>query len=130
MPNGPSPSPRNRRTYLFFTIITVLVAVVVLLATVAVQPPKEKVTTVATDAYVFKDPSFSFQFLRALTAMSYGGADFGECVETAKRITEGDMESWCREWTATAERIKGMGDDALAAGHDVSSAECYMRAAT
>jgi alpha-beta hydrolase superfamily lysophospholipase len=109
-------------------IIAVLTIGLLILAAV---PPKtvEKTVTVASDSYIFKDQSFSFQFLRTLSAAVYGGADFGECIETAKRIREGDMASWCAEWTATADRIKGMGDAALAEGHEASAAECYLRAA-
>ncbi len=119
----------SRTTYLFTAIVAVLVVAVLVLAVFAAQPPKEKNTTVPTDAYVFQDQSFSFQFLRALSASVYGGADFGECIETAKLIKEGDFESWTKEWTATAERIKGLGDKALADGHNASAAECYLRAA-
>ena len=83
----------------------------------------------AIEAYMFKDESFSFQFLRALSASLYGGADFGECVETAKLIEEGDFKSWTAQWTKTAERIKGLGDKALSDGHGASASECYLRAA-
>ena len=81
-----------------------------------------------TEPYIFKDESFSFQFLRALGASVYGAADFGECIETARRIKEGDFKSWTSEWTRTAERIRALGDKALANGHEISASECYLRA--
>ncbi|HHT75543.1 MAG TPA: alpha/beta fold hydrolase [Euryarchaeota archaeon] len=112
------------------SIMTVLVAATLILAAFALQPPKERVVIVNTDGYVFKDPSFSFQFMRTMGCSVYGGADIGECVQTAQRIVERDFESWCREWTATAERVKKMGDEALARGHNISAAESYLRAST
>jgi alpha-beta hydrolase superfamily lysophospholipase len=109
--------------------VVILIAAMLVLSAFVIQPVKSEVRTVQTDAYVFKDQSFSFQFLRTLSAMSYGGADFGECLETAKRIKEGDFESWTNEWTSTAERIKAMGDAEVASYHNASAAECYLRAA-
>jgi hypothetical protein len=50
---------------------------------------------------MFEDDYFDGFALRALTPALYGGADFGECFTTAKRITSGDVDSWHREWTAT-----------------------------
>ena len=87
--------------------MAVLVVAVVLLAAFPLKTTETRTNTVAIDAYVFQDPSFQFQFLRALSATTYGGADFGECIGTAKLIREGDFESWCTEWTATAQRISG-----------------------
>ena len=46
----------------------------------------------------FKDESFAFEFVRNLGFMYYGGSDLGEMIATAGRITEGDFESWFREW--------------------------------
>jgi len=43
---------------------------------------------------VFSDPELAFQLTRALGATAYGGADIGECLSTAERITEGDVNSW------------------------------------
>src|SRR5262249_54546440 len=54
---------------------------------------------------LFDDPLFDGQFLRILGHIYYGGADIGECILTARRITPGDFDSWHREWVATAERI-------------------------
>ena len=79
---------------------------------------------------VFSDPELEFQLIRALGDTAYGGADIGECLSTAERITEGDVNSWYEEWYATAERIRGAAEDSLAAGHTVSAREAYLRAAT
>ncbi|WP_214324266.1 alpha/beta hydrolase family protein [Nonomuraea sediminis] len=54
-----------------------------------------------------KDPSFWYETLRSFGHIAYGGADFGEVVTTAQRITEGDYDSWHDEWLATADRVAG-----------------------
>ncbi len=56
----------------------------------------------------FKDQTFSFELLRAIGYAPYGGADLGECLATAARIKEGDLESWHAEWLRTAERIRAI----------------------
>ena len=40
------------------------------------------------------DQQFWYETLRALGHTAYGGADFGEVVTTAQRITAGDCGSW------------------------------------
>jgi pimeloyl-ACP methyl ester carboxylesterase len=76
----------------------------------------------------FQDPTFSFEFLRMVSTATGGGSDINECFQTASRITEGDVESWHREWNRTAERIHGIADDCRARGHRVSAREAYLRA--
>ncbi|MEU8362878.1 hypothetical protein AB0C27_43365 [Nonomuraea sp. NPDC048882] len=41
-----------------------------------------------------KDITFWYETLRSFGHIAYGGADFGEVVTTAQRITEGDYDSW------------------------------------
>ena len=77
----------------------------------------------------FSDPQFDYQLLRLLGEATDGGADIGECLTTAQRITEGDFESWYAEWLATARRLHTQADAALKAGHNVSARETYLRAA-
>ncbi|MET9842501.1 hypothetical protein ABZZ01_32700, partial [Streptomyces virginiae] len=60
---------------------------------------------------------FWYETLRSMSHIAYGGADFGEVVSTGERITEGDYDSWFVEWTATADRVSGEAEKALAAGH-------------
>ncbi len=55
----------------------------------------------------FEDESFSFELLRTMGYAAYGGADIGECLETAGRVKEGDFLSWYDEWTLTAHRLQG-----------------------
>ena len=74
------------------------------------------------------DESFSFETLRAVGYTAYGGADIGEVITTAERITPGDTESWYREWRALADRIAGIADACAVAGHAVSASSAYLRA--
>jgi pimeloyl-ACP methyl ester carboxylesterase len=79
---------------------------------------------------LFKDDLFDAQLLRALNAAYYGGADIGECITTARTITEGSAESWYRAWMECGERINAAGEASLAAGHLVSAREAFLRAST
>ena len=58
------------------------------------------------DGYVFKDPSFSFQFMRTMGCSVYGGADIGECADRS-RIVERDFEAGAGMDTASASRRWG-----------------------
>ena len=79
---------------------------------------------------LFDDPLFQMFAERALATMTGGGAEYGECAATAARITDGDVDSWHREWTATADTVEGWADTSASRGHRVSAREAYLRAAT
>ena len=74
--------------------------------------------------------SFWFETHRVLGHIAYGGADFGETVSTAQRITSGDYDSWYDEWIATAQRVEQEARSQLSAGHRVSAHDGLLRAAT
>lgn len=78
--------------------------------------------------FLFKNASFSFEAVRAAGFATYGGADLGEVLVTARRVKNGDEAGWHREWKATAERVRGIGERALAEGHRVSAREAFLRA--
>lgn len=78
--------------------------------------------------FLFDDPSFSFETLRAIGYAAYGGADIGEMVSTAGRIPEGDESAWYTEWKALADRVEEAADASAASGHAVSARESYLRA--
>ena len=67
---------------------------------------------------VFEDQAFSYELLRAIGYAAYDGADIGECLLTAKKITENDFDSWWTEWDATARRIEGIALECLAKSHN------------
>jgi dienelactone hydrolase len=77
---------------------------------------------------VFADDTFSFELLRTIGHAPYGAADIGECLATASRIDDGDVDSWHREWLRTADRACGGADTSAAGGHAVSARGAYLRA--
>lgn len=77
----------------------------------------------------FTDELFDAQLVRALAYTAHRGADLGECLETAARITKVDPSLWYDEWLATAERIERLGEASLAAGHRASARDAWLRAA-
>jgi pimeloyl-ACP methyl ester carboxylesterase len=74
------------------------------------------------------DAFFDEQAMRTLAHTQFGGADFGECIVTMRRVPPGDATAWHREWTATADRVAAIGDACATAGHTVSAREAYLRA--
>jgi pimeloyl-ACP methyl ester carboxylesterase len=77
---------------------------------------------------VFRDPEFNFQFLRTIGFAPTGGADINECLDTASRIEDGDIESWYREWNQTASRLEISAEEFIDQGHKISAREAYLRA--
>jgi hypothetical protein len=71
--------------------------------------------------FLFEDDTFSFETLRTAGFANYFGADLGEVLATATRITDGDDASWHREWAATAARVAELGERSLAAGHRITA---------
>lgn len=91
-------------------------------------PPDAKAGETGRSRVVFKDETYDFELRRALGYAVSGGADINECLYTARRIKEGDDESWYAEWRATADRVRDIGEKSLAAGHKVSAREAFLRA--
>ena len=77
---------------------------------------------------IFKDKSFIFEFIRTIGYSYEGGADIGECVSTARRIKDGDMQSWYDEWLKTANRVYDLAKGFEKKGNTVSAREAYLRA--
>jgi alpha-beta hydrolase superfamily lysophospholipase len=77
-----------------------------------------------------KDELLDAQILRAVGAAMYGGADVGECLATAGRIHGTDLDSWHREWQATAEAVAGLAESEAAAGRRESARGAYLRASS
>ena len=77
---------------------------------------------------IFADDTFHFEWLRTVGHAPYGAADIAECLATASRITNADMESWHREWFATAERVRAGAEQSEAGGHQVSARLAWLRA--
>ena len=73
-------------------------------------------------------PDFDGQLGRSLTAATRGSADLGEVFAVAERIVAGDVDSWAREWVATAESVHAEADRAQEAGDLVDARRGYLRA--
>jgi hypothetical protein len=71
---------------------------------------------------------FNYEFIRGASTESVGAAEFGECMETMHRIKNNDFESWIREWRATAERVHGFAESALAAGDRQAARIAFFKA--
>ncbi|HTU84183.1 MAG TPA: prolyl oligopeptidase family serine peptidase [Solirubrobacteraceae bacterium] len=78
----------------------------------------------------FQDSEFQFGFERALGASYRQAADVGEVLATAERITDGDGDSWLREWTATAGAAWASAVRARESGRRMSALAHFRRAAT
>ncbi len=75
-----------------------------------------------------KDDLFDAQFVRALAYAEQGGAELGECLGTASRITKTDGDLWYEQWSHTAGRVRGIAETASAAGDMVRARGAYFRA--
>jgi pimeloyl-ACP methyl ester carboxylesterase len=76
----------------------------------------------------FDDELYDAQLVRALAYTAHRGADLGECLATAARITRVDGELWHAEWRATAERAEQMAAESQAAGRRISARDAWLRA--
>lgn len=95
-----------------------LLVIALLLALPALGQPRD----------FFQDEAFNFEFTRAIGLAPYKGADIQECLQAARKVKEGDFESWYSAWFELAERIRQLGDRAAADGHAVSAREAWLRA--
>jgi hypothetical protein len=78
----------------------------------------------------FDHEQFNFEFQCALGGVHYGAGDVGELLSTADRVVDGDADSWCQEWIATAQRLATVAEGCASSGHQVSARAAYLRAAT
>jgi pimeloyl-ACP methyl ester carboxylesterase len=77
---------------------------------------------------VLHDELFDAQFVRALAYARSGGAELGECLETARRITRTDPELWYSEWLATAQRAEQAAVASTLAGDRAGARGASLRA--
>jgi dipeptidyl aminopeptidase/acylaminoacyl peptidase len=76
-----------------------------------------------------KNELFEAQLLRALGYAPYGGADAGECLAAAGRISGSDLDSWHDAWSAVATRLSAQARASAAAGEHASARSGFFRAA-
>jgi pimeloyl-ACP methyl ester carboxylesterase len=60
----------------------------------------------------------------------YAGSERGECMETAARIQNGNIDSWQREWGALAAQVEAEADAVLKNGDSAAARGAYLRAST
>ncbi|UZP45242.1 hypothetical protein NXS19_013054 [Fusarium pseudograminearum] len=78
---------------------------------------------------VFPSDFFNFEFLRLLGTVPFQGAEVGECLSTASRITDGDPESWFKAWREQAEKAQALAEEAAAVGDKTGACWGYIRSA-
>lgn len=66
--------------------------------------------------------------IRLIGQSSSGGSEWSECYHAARRIREGNLEDWYREWTGLGDAVKRSAAEAEQAGHPVTSRRNYLRA--
>jgi hypothetical protein len=79
---------------------------------------------------LLKDELLDAQLVRAVGTAGSGGADLGECLATARRIDEQDLDSWFEQWSATAGVVAELAEREAAAGNRESARLAYLRAST
>lgn len=80
------------------------------------------------DDTFFHGKSFTFEFIRTLGYTYEGGADIGESIATARAIKNDDINSWYRQWFATANRINDFANTMKKERDVVAAQEAYFRA--
>jgi hypothetical protein len=80
-------------------------------------------------ARLMKDELFEAQLLRTLGYAPYGGAEAGECLAVAGRVSGTDLASWHDAWTAAATRLAAAAAASAAAGQVASARGAFFRAA-
>jgi len=87
-------------------------------------------TTTSAINVSFHDDDFQFGLETVLGGCYRWAADIGEVVVTARRITDGDPDSWLDEWMATAGAVWSAAVQAEQAGRRPAALTHYRRAAT
>ncbi len=77
---------------------------------------------------LLKDELLDAQLLRTVGSAPYGGADVGECLATAARVTGVDLTSWYEAWISTAETVAELAESELAAGRIETARLAFFRA--
>jgi pimeloyl-ACP methyl ester carboxylesterase len=77
---------------------------------------------------IFRDHETDWVFKRTLEYMSEKAAELGECLSTAHKIEETDIESWIRAWSEVAEKVENLAEESLKKGNNISARESFLRA--
>jgi pimeloyl-ACP methyl ester carboxylesterase len=71
---------------------------------------------------------WSYQMIRLISESHFGGGQFSEAHEAARRIKYGDEDSWIAEWKRMGERLQGMAAEAESKSHFITARDRYFRA--
>jgi len=74
------------------------------------------------------DWNMDLNIIRMLAGIWHQMGDYGEIMATALRIRSTSELSWYREWLATADRVREMGEKALKGNHRRSAGLAFLRA--
>lgn len=77
----------------------------------------------------FYESEWDFSVRSILGKASRGGADAGEVLSTMAAVGPGDRVGWFDAWVALGTRVADIAEASAAAGHRVSAARAYLRAA-
>ncbi len=78
----------------------------------------------------FKSDDFEFTTEILLASAAFGAAEAGEVMATSAAIKDGDFDSWCEAWTATATRVEEEAASAQTAGHRETAFARHLRASS
>jgi hypothetical protein len=76
------------------------------------------------------DPDFDFEIRTTIGQAFSGAADIGEVLAAVTSVGGKDHEGWFRAWLDLGDRVAAQADASAAAGHRVSAASAYLRAAS
>lgn len=72
--------------------------------------------------------TFPFAYLRTLSVAATQGAELDECLATANRIENNNLESWTREWAVVAQNVLQKAERAMQSGQAITARQAYLRA--
>jgi alpha-beta hydrolase superfamily lysophospholipase len=84
----------------------------------------------AVTHFALKDELLDAQALRAAGSAPYGGADLGECLAAAGRVSGTDLTSWFDAWAALAAKTLTLAEEAAAAGQTQTARLAFWRASS
>jgi hypothetical protein len=80
--------------------------------------------------FYFDDVLADLMLMHTLNHATFQGAEIGECLAAAAKVTEGDPGSWRRAWQEQGQNAETAGRQAEDRGHSVSARQAYLRAVT
>lgn len=77
-----------------------------------------------------KNPDFDFEIRTVLGHAFSGASDIGEVLAAVSGVKDKDHDGWFTAWSGLGDRLAGQAQRAQDAGHRVSAAAAWLRAAT